>query len=251
MLMSRVKDIFLGILVVAILGSLVIFVFRNNKNKKHGDLARQIAELSPRGGPPETIDGLRQAIALYDAQIELNVKEGAQTGAYWKILAIRLADRNMHRDALSALEMAIHYNSEDPFLYYMTGVSAGTVAKSIIGFSDGAAGEREQFYQLSEKAYLRALELDAVYTKPMYGLGILYAFELDRPADAVVRLERYLQLQNSDIQAMFVLARAYYMIENFGKAVELYDRIISRAKDQKTKTDAQALRDIVQGRIYG
>jgi tetratricopeptide (TPR) repeat protein len=249
--MNRVKDVFLGIVVIAILVSLVIIVFRNDRNKKHMELAKQIAELNPRSGPPETIDGLRQAIALYEAQIELNVKEGAQTGSYWKILAIRLADKNMHRDALSALERAIHYNAEDPFLYYMTGVSAGTVAKSIIGFSADAAGEREQFYQLSEKAYLRALELDTVYTKPMYGLGILYVFELDRPADAVMRLERYLQLQSSDIQAMFVLARAYYMIENYGKAVELYDRIISRVKDQKTKTEAQALRDIVQGRIYG
>jgi tetratricopeptide (TPR) repeat protein len=249
--MNRVKDFLLGIIVVAIFGALAVFVYKYDGNKRHRDLAKRIAELSPRGGPPETIDGLKQAIALYEAQIELNVKEGTQTGSYWKILAIRLADRNMHRDALSALERAVYYNTEDPVLYYLTGVSAGSVAKSIVGFSTGEAGEKEQYYQLSEKAYLRALELDAVYAKPMYGLGILYAFELDRPADAAARLERYLELQSSDIQAMFVLARAYYMIENYEKAVETYDRIISRTKDQKIKAEAQALRDVVQGRMYG
>jgi len=84
----------------------------------------------------------------------------------------------------------------------------------------------------------------------MYGLGILYVFELNRPADGITRLERYLQLQGSDVPAMFVLARAYYMIGDYGKASELYDRIAARTKDPKTKSEAQALKDVIQGRMY-
>jgi hypothetical protein len=41
---------------------------------------------------------------------------------------------------------------------------------------------------------------------------------------------------------MFVLARAYYMTEkkeNYSKAIELYDRIISKTKDPKIKAEAQ------------
>jgi tetratricopeptide (TPR) repeat protein len=132
----------------------------------------------------------------------------------------------------------------------LTGISAGTVAKSIVGFSPNSAGEREHFYRLSENAYKRALELDAVYAKPMYGLAILYIFELDRAEEAIPYLERYLQLQSSDIPAMFVLARAYYVSESYGKAVDIYDRIITRTKDKKIKAEAEALRDIIQGRIY-
>jgi tetratricopeptide (TPR) repeat protein len=113
---KRIKDVITGLFVLLLVVVLVIVVYRYETGKIHRDLAKQIAELSPRGGPPETIEGLKAAIAAYENQIELNVKEGAQTGVYWKILATRLADRGMHRDALEALEKAISYNAEDPTL---------------------------------------------------------------------------------------------------------------------------------------
>jgi tetratricopeptide (TPR) repeat protein len=248
--MKKIKDILLGIIVFAVIGSLIAVVYRNERGKAHRELAKRIAELSPRGGPPETIEGLREAIALYEAQIALNVKEGAQTGVYWKILATRLADRGMHRDALDALEQALRFSADDPTLYYLTGVSAAIVAKSVVGFS-AAAAEREHFFTLSENAYLRAVELDGNYAKPRYGLGVLYAFELDRPAEAIPHLTRYLQIISSDVQAMFVLARAYYMTENYDEAVALYDRIISRSKDPKIKAEAQNNKEIIRGQMYG
>ncbi|MDR0487018.1 MAG: tetratricopeptide repeat protein [Treponema sp.] len=248
--MKRLKEIILGILVVAVFGSLGVYVYRNEKNRTHKDLAKRIAEVSPRGGPPETIDGLKTAIALYEDQIARNVKEGAQTGVYWKILAVRLADRSMHRDAVDALERAVYYNAEDPAIYYLTGVSAGTVAKSVVGFSANAASEREHFYKLSESAFLRALELDALYDKPMYGLGVLYVFELDRAAEAIPYLSRYLEINRSDVSAMFVLARAHYTAGNYNEAVEYYDRIIVSTKDVKVRAEAQNNKDIVWESMY-
>ena len=248
--MKQLREMILGIFVLVIFGALVVFVYRYESSKTNRELAKRISELSSRGGPPETIDGLRQAIALYENQIERNVKEGAQTGVYWKILAVRLADKGLHNDALHALERAIYYNTEEPTLYYLTGVSAANVAKSKVGFTANAEIERERYYRLSENSYLRALELDIVYTKVMYGLAILYIFELNRPEDAIVYLERYLQLQPSDISAMFVLARAHYMIENFQQAVEIYDRIAARTKNQKQKEEALNNREFIQRLIY-
>jgi tetratricopeptide (TPR) repeat protein len=243
--MTKIKDIFLGILVILAIGSITLFIYRSEKTRSHRHLAKRISELSARGGPPETIDGLRSAIALYEAQIELNVKEGAQTGSYWKILAIRLADKGMHRDALDALERAIYYNAEEPILFYLTGVSAGICAKSVVGFSANSEKEKEHYYSLSEKSFLRALDLDELYTKPMYGLAVLYVFELDRPQQAIPYLERYLKIQQSDIAAMFILARAYYSIGNYSSAVELYDKIITKSKDQNIKTEAQNNKETV------
>ena len=222
----------------------------HGQGSQNRELARRMAEISPRGGPPETIDGLRRAIALYEEQIERNVKEGAQTGVYWKILATRLADRSMHQDALSALERAIYFNSEDPVLYNLTGVSAGVVAKSIIGFSANAERERDHYFSLSEKAYLRAVELDSSYTKPMYGLGVLYAFELDRPQDAIKHLEANLKISPSDIPAMFVLARAHYMTGGYSQAIELFERIISRTKDKNITNEALNNIDTIRRRLY-
>jgi len=249
--MKKIKDFFIAIMIIAAVGALIYFIYDRGSKKTNRELARQIAELSPRGGPPETIEGLRQAIVLYENQIERNVREGAQTGVYWKILAIRFADRNLHNDALDALERAVYYNSEDAILFYLTGVSAASVAKANVGFSANAVNERERYYKLAENSYLRALELDVTYTKPMYGLAVLYVFELDRPAEAVPYLERYAQLTPSDITAMFVLARAHFMLEDYSRAVEVYDRIIDRTRDRQMKDEALNNRDFIQGIIYG
>jgi len=248
--MKQFKEIVLGIFVILAIGWLVTFIYRYESASKNKELAKHMAELSPRGGPPETIDGLKQAIVLYENQIERNVREGAQTGVYWKILATRLADKGLDPDALDALERAIYFNSEDPILFYLTGVSAAKVAKSKVGFSANTEAEREHYYKLSENAYLRALELDVTYTKAMYGLAVLYSFELNRPEDAVTQLERYLQIQKSDINAMFVLARSYYMMRNFTSAIQIYERIVSSTKDQKIKQEAYNNMDRVQEAMY-
>jgi tetratricopeptide (TPR) repeat protein len=255
--MKKIKESLLGIAVLLIIGALVVVVYRYETGKTHRDLAKRIAELSPRGGPPETIEGLRAAIAAYEDQIELNVKEGAQTGVYWKILATRLADRGMHRDALDALEQALYYNAEDPTLFYLTGLSAAIVAKSSLDFPGGAASGgpgvsgADKYFALAESAYLRAVDLDPSYAKPRYGLGVLYIFELDRPAEAIPHLSRYLEMMSSDVDAMFALARAYYMTENYGDAIELYDRILARTKDQGRKAEAQSNKEYIMGQLYG
>jgi tetratricopeptide (TPR) repeat protein len=246
MIKNRAKEIILGLLVVLVLGSLVLWVYNNEKSKGHRDLARRIAALSPRGGLPDTIEGLKAAIALYEEQIELNVKTGAQTGAYWKILAIRLADRGMHREALDALERAMYYNAEDPALYHLTGESASIVAASVVGFSANSSSEREHFLRLAETAYLRAVQLDATYSRPRLGLGILYAFDLDRPEEAIPHMEHYLQISPNDISGMFVLARACYMTDNFERAIELYDRIISQSRNPEVRAEAQSNKEIIR-----
>jgi len=249
--MKKFKEIVMAILVLSIIGSAAIWVYRYEKNKVRTNLAKRIAELSPRGGPPETIEGLKAAIAAYESQIELNIKEGVQTGIYWKILAIRLADRGMHRDALDAFERALHFKGDDPTLLYLTGESASAVAASALDFSGNSGAEKQRYLNLAESAYLRSIQLDATYAKPRLGLGILYTFEMDRAAQAIPHLERYRELIPKDLKGMFVLARAYYMTENYDGAIELYDRIISQSKDPKVRAEAQNNKDIIRNLMYG
>lgn len=236
---KKAREIILGIFALGIIAAAVLSLYTCEKQKGGRELAKRISALNSKGGGiPETIEGLRTAINLYEEQIERNVREGAQAGVYWKILAIRLADRGMHRDALDAIEQAVHYNSNDPTLYYLTGDYASIAAASTLEFSAASAAEKEQLIKLAESAYLRSIQLDPVYARPRIGLGILYTFDLLRPAEAIPHLERYLDLTSNNIEGMFVLARAYFMVENFKASVDMYDRIISRTKDAKIKENA-------------
>jgi tetratricopeptide (TPR) repeat protein len=248
----RRRGTIFGLLAVILFFAVILGVYHYEKQKSRYELARRIAELSPRGGVPVTIEGLRAAIAIYDEAIEEHVRDAAQTGAYWKILAVRLTDRGMHQDALEALEMAIRYNGEDPTPFYLTGVSAAMVAKNSLAFPSGNSfsqesipAERERYFAMAERAYLRAIELDAAYAKPRYGLGILYTFELERPAEAIPHLEKYLELMNRDVDAMFALARAYYMTGLYEKAIDLYDRVTVSTKDTNKQQEARTNRDYI------
>jgi len=235
---KKVKDWTIGIIVIAVLITLVILVYNYETNKRHVGMARQW------GGPPETIEGLKTAIAQYEAQIERHVRDSVQTGVYWKILGMRLAEKGMHRDALEAYEKAVYYNAGDATLFFHTAESAAAVALSSVGFTPNV-NEKEHFFNLAESAYLRSIQLDAVYSKPRLGLGILYTVHLNRAAEAIPHLERYTELAPKNIFGMSVLARAYYVTENYSRAIELYDRIIARTKDPQVKAEAQKNKDII------
>jgi tetratricopeptide (TPR) repeat protein len=247
---KQIKDTIIGLVVIAVLAVAVIWLY--NSKKPSRVLAKRVAELTARGsGVPETIEGLQKAIAIYEEQIERNVKEGAQTGVYWKILAIRFADRKMYNDALKAIERAIYYNGEDATLCYLTGEYASVVAASTLDFSEESTAEREQLVKLAESAYLRSIQLEPTYAKPRLGIGLLYTFDLDRAEEAIPHLERYVQLMPNGIEGMFVLARAYFMTEKFDSAIDMYDRIISRSKDTKVKQEAQNNNELIRSLMNG
>ena len=245
-MLIKVKDAIIGLFVLVTFGALIVMVYHFEMEKGHRDLAKRIVGLSSKGGPPEGIDDLKKAIALYERQIDLNVKTGAQTGVYWKILAIRLADKGLHNEALQAFERALYYKGDDPTIFYLTGESASIAAANTLEFKSDSASERERLLTLAESAYLRAIELDPTYAKPKLGLGILYTFDMDRAAAAIPHLDRYLQINSRDVSGMFILARAYYMTGENDRAIDLYNRIITRTKDPKVKTEAQNNIEIVR-----
>jgi tetratricopeptide (TPR) repeat protein len=243
------KEVVIGIAVLAIFAAALTFFLNIGKMRARNGLASRIAEISGRGGPPETIEGLRDALALYEKRIEAHVRDAAQTGVYWKILAVRLQDRGLHLEALEALEQAMNYNAEDPALRYLAGISAARVAKGTPDMM--SADRRDRYYALSESAFLTAIDLDGSYSRPRYALGVLYTFDLNRPEDAIPHLVRFLELTVNDVDGMFVLARAYYMTARYGEALELYDRILSITKDLEKKMEAERNREHIMEVYYG
>ena len=235
--------------ICAIAGGLIViggifFAFYASRDAEHRALAKRIAEFGPRKGVPRSIDDLTRAIAAYEDAQTLHIKDAAQTGVYWKILATRFQDREMFLEAIKALEKAREYTPNDEVLHYLTGLNAAQAARSLYGERRGG-GETARYFELAETAYLRAVELESSYTQARYALAVLYLFELNRPDDAITQLMRYMEHRSADADAMFLLARAYYMTGRLREAVEWYDRGIPLTKDARKKSEAEANRALI------
>jgi tetratricopeptide (TPR) repeat protein len=236
--------------VVLVVAAAFSAVSQYQKSKVYGEQAERIYS-SGVSSPPSSVEELKASIAANEKKLERYVNDAAQTGIYWKLLASRLQDRGLHGEALQALQKAAYYFPEDPAVQYNTGISAGILAKASHAFPGIENTEKEGYYSLAEKAFLRAIELDGRYLRPKYSLGVLYVFELDRPEEAIPHLLKCLEISRNDLDTMFVLARAYYMTENYKAAVDLYDRIITLTRDEQKRKDAQNNRQLVMEQMNG
>ncbi|MDR2467599.1 MAG: tetratricopeptide repeat protein [Spirochaetaceae bacterium] len=241
--------------VCALIGGIIVvggifYIYTWSQDQERRELARRISEFGPRKGVPRTIDDLQRAIAAYEDIQKLHVKDAAQTGVYWKILATRFQDREMYLEAVNALQQAIHYTPDDETLHYLTGINAARAAKSL--YHPDANGMNDavmQHFKLAETAYLRAIELEPLYTQALYALSILYIFELNRPEDAIVHLLQYMETRSGDADAMFILARALYMTGRFQEAADWYDRAIPLTKDEKKRLEAEQNRNFIRDQL--
>jgi len=241
---GMVKSIFLLILVAAGITGIIVY----KKIALRNSLAARIAALSPRGAPPQSIEDLRAAIDLYGKKIEEHIQDAGRTGIYWKILASRLMEgkKPMYGDALDALEHAVQYYPEDESIHYLIGVSAGNMAKAEYFSPEDQA----EHYRVSEAGYLRAIDLHPRYGRALYGLAVLYVYELNRPEEARPLLERFMEINPNDTSGMFVFAAANYMVEDYAAAVDWYDRIIRTTKEKDEKNQAEQLRQQVMDEWY-
>jgi tetratricopeptide (TPR) repeat protein len=249
--MKNMKGTIIGFMVFI----LIVFAgmgasFLHQRNLRRAEFADHIIS-HWRWVRPDSVAELRAAIAANERRIERHVEYAARTGTYWKLLAVRLQQRGLHGETLEALERAIFYTPEDPMLHYYTGISAAVMAKSFHVFPGRDTTERDSYFNLAERAFLRAIELDANYLRPRYSLGVLYVFDLDRPEEAIPHLLLCLEVSRNDIDTMFVLARAYFMLRRFRDAVDLYDRIIVLTGDEQRRIDARQNRQIAMDHIHG
>ena len=129
---------------------------------------------------------------------------------------------------------------------------AGYLAKASLDFeAAGSLAERSRYYALAESAYLRAIELEPRYVRALYGLSVLYVFELNKPEEAIRHLDVVLDTEKKNVDAMFILARAYFMTGKAEEAVSLYDTILTLTKDAKKLQSARENKAFVLENAYG
>lgn len=200
---------------------------------------------------PTTKEELKDAIQKYEHRVEDVTSAAAQTGVWYKILASRYLDDGMYGEALKYYQKAIEYFPANQNLYYWVGVCAGYMSHAAMDFGGTGSSEMKYNYlKLAEEAYLRAIEIEDRYVRALYGLGVLYVFELDESEKAIPYLEKLLTIDTKNIDAMFVLARAYYSSYEFDKAVAMYDKIIATTKSAEKKANAEENKKIVLDAAY-
>ncbi len=208
-------------------------------------------QLLERGGKnPSTENELKDAIAKYEEDVLKVMLANEQIGIWHKLLATRYIEKQMYNEALESLQKAIEYFPTNQNLYYHTGISAGHMAKSSLDFFGENSSKRQEYLTLAEQAYKRAIELQSDYTNAMYGLAVLYVFELEKPADAIPLLENLLDIEPKNNEAKFMLARAYYMNYDFANAVSVYEDIIATATNEQVRYDAEVNKEIALEALY-
>ena len=203
---------------------------------------------------PTTKEELKEAIEKYDRRaIDLATTQ-AQEGVWYKILGTRYLDEQLYGKAYEAFQKALEFYPNNANLYYYLAVCAGYVSNSQIDWNihnDGSVGEiKMQYLRVSEESFLRALAIDPKYYRAMYGIGVLYVFDMNEPEKAIPYLETFLETQVRDTDGRFVLARAYYENLEFDKAIALYDEIIKLNPNAEKVKQAEANRTTVEAMRY-
>lgn len=189
---------------------------------------------------PTTKEELKDAIEKYQERVSDIQLAQSQIGIWYKILGTRYLDEAMYGEALKCFEEALKYYPNNQNLYYYVGVCAGYMSHAAMDFDGMGSSEKKYNYlKLAEEAYLRAIEIEDRYVRALYGLGVLYVFEFQECEKAIPHLEKLLTIDTRNLDAMTVLARAYYVCNEYDKAIELYDKIIQITKSEETKKMAE------------
>ena len=200
---------------------------------------------------PTSIEELKDAIKKYQERVADVQLAQSQIGIWYKILGTRYLDNKMYGEALKCFEEALQYYPNNQNLYYYVGVCAGYMSHAAMDFNASGTNEvKYNYLKLAEEAYLRAIQIEDRYVRALYGLGVLYVFELDEPGKAIPHLEKALSIDTKNLDTMFVLARAYYSNYEFDKAVEMYDKIIETTKSEDTRKTAEENKQIALDAAY-
>lgn len=192
---------------------------------------------------PSTKEELQEAIAKYDRRALDLVTTQSQEGIWWKILGTRYLDEGMYGKAYECFQKAVEFYPNNANLYFYLACCAVYIANSQKDWNVNAAGTtvqiKNRYLKISEESFLQALSISPKYYRAMYGLGVLYVFNLEEPEKAIPYLETFLETQTKDTDGMMVLARAYYTTREFDKAVSLYDRIIELHPNDEKVSQAE------------
>ncbi len=242
---KQIKTVLLGIVTLTAVLLLFSSCRRETDNLLEGLKFLTKPGYEGRELPKRTVEDLKEAIARYEREVDQQVEAYGNLGIYYKMLAIEYIESEMYGLAMESLEKAIKIYPENEILFYLGGMSTARMAKSEMDRT-----VQEELFNKAERYYLRALEIDHDYVDALYGLSVLYIFELDRTLEAEPLLETILEKESKNVDAMFLLARVYVYSGRIEEAVELYDTIIETTSSPEKKQRARENKESILEGAY-
>lgn len=237
--------------VTVIMCLLLVTMLTGCKSSGKDVLKKRIERMESTSSNPVSLEEIEAAIKEYNKEAEEISQKHSQVGMWYKVVGLKYLDKKMYGKAMENFQEALKYYPDNANLYYYVGNCAGYLGNSSLDFeATGSYEQMENYYALSEKAYLRALAIDDRYAYALYGISVLYVYQLNQPEDAIPHLEKLLTIDTKNIDGMFVLANAYYLTRNYDKATEMFDKIIASTKSDKTKQQAEANKKQVLDEAY-
>jgi len=203
---------------------------------------QSMVNLEPVAPSPERIAELRELVDEYGEVVAEKIDAAYRQADALKLLGQEYIRQQLYGPALDALEEATRIQPRNNVLHYLTGVAAGYLGKS-----QSREEARTRYLTQAERAYRLAVEIEPDYIDALYGLAVLYVFELDEPMKALTHLEHVLAVSEGHVPSLFVLARAHVALGNLDDAIGAYDRIIVLSGDDATRRRAERNRQLLLG----
>jgi len=183
-----------------------------------------------------TLSELEADVAEYRDAVNERFSAARNLASAHRMLGMRYLESDMYGPALEQFQKAADIQGGNATLFYYAGVSAANHAQSAMDDE-----ERQERYEIAERAYLRALELRDRYPDAAYGLAVLYAYELDRPEEAREYIDKVLEWRTRDIRAIAISAYVYSQLGRIDEAIREYDRVIEHAEDESMRERARSM----------
>ena len=232
---------------LGVLGAVLALALLTGCDSGRSDMLRDLIDTENTGSgevSSERIEELKGKIDEYRDRVEQAVQSAGQLGTYYRMLASEYIDQRMYGMALESLQKAIEIEPENPQLFYLAGLCSGQMAKA----HPAEEEERQQLLRDAEQYYQRSLDLDGDKVSALYGLAVLYVFELDQPSKAVPLLEDVNRIEPKNARALMVLGRAHAALGNTSEAAEAYAGAAEVTNDEELRRRAQENRNtLLQG----
>lgn len=166
----------------------------------------------------------------YKEAIDTIVDAYRSLGGLNKSIGEYLMINKSYKEAIKHLEIAKDIRNEDATIYYWLGVCNVNLYK-IEGL--------KEYLSEAEKNYKIALKIMPDHLDILYGYAHLLVYGKNDYAEAEKVLKKYIELEpvrsKPDPKAYFLLGRVYYLMEDYEKAYETYNKILKFKKDLTNK----------------